>query len=71
MEAGIDEMLRDSNTNPATPARRLVWWYDLVGAKEARTLLLRFAGDERVNPVMAGGYWNTSTRTASAWVKNW
>jgi tetratricopeptide (TPR) repeat protein len=59
LEAGIDEMMTDGNFQYGySPARRLVWWYEMLGRKEdARKLTLRFARGDRNNPGYGGGYW--------------
>jgi tetratricopeptide (TPR) repeat protein len=59
LEGGIEEMVGEINYDFSyTPARRLVWWYKLVGRKEdARKLTLRFARMDQNNPGYGGGYW--------------
>ena len=59
LEGGIDEVMRDGNFQYSySPARRLVWWYELMGRKDdAKKMMLRFALDEQNNPGYSGGYW--------------
>ncbi len=59
LEGGIEEMMRDGNYDLSySPARRLIWWYQLLGRKDdAKKLLHRFATTEQVDPGYAGGYW--------------
>jgi tetratricopeptide (TPR) repeat protein len=63
LEGGIDEMMTDGNWQYGnSPARRLVWWYEVLGRKEdARKLTLRFARADRNNPGYGGGYWEWQT----------
>src|SRR5438270_11870423 len=59
LEGGIDELMSEGFYQFSySPARRLVWWYELLGRKEdARKLLLRFARDDRTDPGYGGSYW--------------
>ena len=59
LEAGIDEMMKESNYDYSYhPARRLVWWYEQLGRKDdAKKLTMRFATNEQQDPGYSGGYW--------------
>jgi tetratricopeptide (TPR) repeat protein len=62
LEAGLEELMSDDNVRfqsgfSMSPARRLVWWYQLLGRKDdAHKLMLRFARGD-TNPGYGGGYW--------------
>lgn len=57
LEAGVDDMMRDNDYEFSySPARRLAWWYELLGRKEdARKLIGQLARMERTDP----GYYPT------------